>query len=115
MVQLSARLLEECAYIFSHRHIECAREYIAFGFTWLWRVSDAPPPIRFVFDPAALVNEPVVLDLSAVSPPEAVTPPTLINRTRVILHENAIAMGEEGDLRKLPRVHAIHEIYFNFE
>ncbi len=115
MVQFPALLFEESADVISLRHFEGAREYIAFGFTWFWRVPDTPIAIRFVVVPAALVNEPVILDLSAMPPPEAVPPPALIDGTRLFLHENAIAMGEEGDLRKLPRVHTIHELYFNFE
>ena len=115
MIQLPTFLFEECANVNSLRHFEGALEHIAFFLAWFRRVSDAPHAIRFVFEPVPLIDEPVILDESAMPLPETFTPPALIDRTRVPLHENAIAVGQEGVLRKLPRVHAVHEIHIHFE
>jgi hypothetical protein len=102
MVQLLTFLFEECANVISLRHFEGTLEHIAFFFARFRRVSDAPQAIRLVFKPLSLINEPIILDESAMPLPETFTPPALIDRTRVPLHENAIAVGQEGDLRKLP-------------
>jgi hypothetical protein len=115
IVQLPTFLFEKCANVISLRHFECALEHIALYLAWFRRVPDASQAIRLVFEPLPLIYEPVILDESAMPLPEAFTPPALIDCTRVPLHENAIAVGQEGDLRKLPRVHAVHEIHIHFE